>query len=150
MHPAPTLAALALVLSLPFAGIGAAEGWSTPAIGSDLRQDLLAAVRPHAEWALGRPVSFVVHEMRVAGGAAFVSLTAVRPGGGAIAISETPGFRLGDLDPDIMDGTSLQALLLKSGRMWVAVQHAIGPTDAWWTWDAYCADWGSVLPESCP
>ena len=58
--------------------------------------------------------------------------------------------RRGDYDPSVSDGPTMQALLQRSGRMWVAVNYAIGPTDVWWAWDEYCPLWGRVIPEVCP
>jgi hypothetical protein len=137
-------AAAALILA------GPALAWETPGRGSDLRSDLMDAVRPHVEWVLGAPVQFVVHDLRVAGDVAFASLTAQRPGGAAIDLAATPGARRGEIDLELGDGATIQALLQKSGRQWVATHHAIGATDAWWSWQEYCPVWQDVIPEVCP
>lgn len=127
-----------------------AQGFDTPARGSVLRQDLLDAIRPIAEWQLGPPVEFVVWDLRVAGDVAFASLMAQRPGGGAIDMWATPMVRRQEYDASVGDGATMQALLQKSGRVWVAVNWAIGPTDVWYAWDEYCPLWAAVLPETCP
>jgi hypothetical protein len=57
--------------------------------------------------------------------------------------------RRGDYDPQAFDGPTVQALLQRSGRTWVAVHHGIGPTDVWWAWDEFCPIWRRVLPEYC-
>ena len=127
-----------------------AQGFETPARGSDLRADLMDAIRPIAEWQLGAPVEFVIWDLRVAGDVAFASLMAQRPGGGVIDMYETPIVRRDQYDPSVGDGATMQALLQKSGRIWVAVEWAIGATDAWYAWDDYCPVWQNVLPHSCP
>lgn len=127
-----------------------AQGFSEPPRGSQLRTDLMDAIRPVAEWHLGAPVEFVVWDLRVAADVAFASLWAQRPGGGEIDMWTTPMARRGEHDAGVGDGPTMQALLRKSGNMWVPVHYAIGPTDAWYAWDEYCPIWGAVLPESCP
>ena len=131
------------------AGPATAQGYSEPARGTQLRADLLDAIRPIAEWNMGAPVEFKVYELRVAGDVAFASLWAQRPGGGAIDLATAPMTRRGDYDPSVGDGPTMQALLQRSGRMWVAVNYAIGPTDVWWAWDEYCPTWAPVIPDTC-
>lgn len=126
-----------------------AESWAEPERGSPTREALMDALRPHAEWMLARPVQFVIHDLRLSGSAAFANVTAQRPGGAAIDLDNTPGARRGAFDPDYMDGSSLQALYLKSGETWVAVHWKIGATDAWWYDPALCPDWADVIPEAC-
>lgn len=137
---------VALLLAI---GVQPARAYDTPQRGSGLRADLMDAVRPIAEWQLGAPVEFVVHDLRVAGRVAFASLTAQRPGGGEIDMRRTPMVRRGDYDPEIGDGPTMQALLQKSGPGWVVVTYAIGPTDVWYAWDEYCPIWHAVLPATC-
>ena len=79
-----TLKALALVAALALPG--AAQAWEEPARGTELRADLMDALRPMAEWDLGAPVEFVVLDLRVAGDVAFASVMAQRPGGAPIVI----------------------------------------------------------------
>ena len=134
--------ALLLVASPAFA-------WTEPPRGTQLRADLIDAIRPHIEWALGAPVEFVVWDLRVAGDVAFASLWAQRPGGGAIDLATTPAARRDEIDPYVGDGPTVQALLQRSGRTWVAVHYAISPTDVWWAWDEYCPLWAPVIPETC-
>ncbi|WP_372613708.1 hypothetical protein [Aquicoccus sp.] len=126
-----------------------------PARGSETRKALMDALRPHAEWVLGRPVEFVVHELRLAEGpglpfaVAFASVQAQRPGGGAIDIRTTPGFLRGEIMAEVMDASRLQALYRKVGDTWVAVHWAIGATDVWYADPEFCADYFAVLPEFC-
>lgn len=126
-----------------------ATAWEEPARGSQARSNMLSAVRPHVEWALGSPVEFVVWDLRVSGDVGFASVMAQRPGGAEIDMIDTPAVRRGDLDPGVVDGPSVQALLQKSGNVWVATHHAIGATDVWYAWDGFCPLWHSVLTEFC-
>ncbi len=110
---------------------------------------MLDAIRPHVEWTLGPRVIVVVDDLRVSGDDGFASLQAKRPGGGEIDLETTPGARRGGFDPQMSDGASVQALLQRSGRVWVATHHAIGATDVWRAWVAFCPVWAAVLPETC-
>lgn len=143
MMPKALVAALALMLP------GVALAWEEPARGSVLRADLMDALRPIAEWSLDAPVEFVVSSLRVADDVAFASVTAQRPGGDAIDILQTSGYLRGDILPEIMDGTTLQALYRRSGRQWVPVHHALGATDVWFSDPIFCPVWGPVLTEFC-
>lgn len=134
---------------LPASFCAAEQAYSEPARGSAERENLLDAIRPLAEWAFDPPVRFVVKEMRVAGDVAFVDVVAQRPDGASINPATSPVvLRDGEL-AELVDGPNLQALLQKSGRMWVAVQHAVGATDAWYSAEEFCPIWRSVLPEFC-
>lgn len=138
-------ALLALMLVLA----GPALAWQEPARGTELRADLLNAIRPLMEWNLGAPVEIVVHSLRVAGDLAFVSAYGQRPGGGAIGIEGTRITRRDGFDPHVFDGPTITALLQRAGRMWVAVRWEIGATDLWFASPEYCETWRPVLNESC-
>jgi hypothetical protein len=137
------VAIILLVLTLP------AQAYESPPRGTATRADLMDALRPIAEWTLGAPVQFVVNDIRVSGNVAFVSVTAQRPGGAPINIRNTPLVLRDMIEPDMIDGTNIQALLQKSGRMWVPVHQETGATDVWYAWPALCPVWGPVLPEIC-
>ena len=143
MRPEGLALALAL-LATP------ALGWEEPARGTPLRADLLDAIRPHLEWNLGAPVEIVVHQLRVQGDLGFVSAHAQRPGGAPIDVMQTRMGRHPDFDPNFSDGTTIQALLQRSGRMWVAVHHALGATDVWYADPELCATWRPVIADVCP
>lgn len=83
------------------------------------------------------------------GGAAFASVIAQRPGGAAIDMRDTPMFQRQEIDPEIADGATIQALIQRSGRMWVPVHFGIGATDVWYQYEGFCPIWGRVLPEFC-
>lgn len=138
-----------LIGSLLLAGSAMAQAWTEPARGTDLRADLMDAVRPHIEWAVGTDVQFVVWDLRVAGDVAFASLLAQHPGGGEIDMYDTPAAARGEIDPEVGDGATVQALLQRSGRTWVAVHFGISSTDAWWHYEGFCPIWASVIPEVC-
>jgi len=141
-----TARALVLIATLAAAP---AQAWDEPARGTDLRADLMDAIRPLMEWHLDPPVEFVVHHLRVQGARAFVSAYAQRPGGGTIDMQDTPMARRGEYFPDVSDDTTIQALLQRSGRMWVPVHHAVGATDVWYADPIFCPGWAAVLPDIC-
>ncbi len=131
------------------AGVANAQSWQEPARGTPTRKALLDALRPHAMWMLGSPIEFVVHDLRQSGKLAFASVYPQRPGGGEIDLRDTPAFQRGDLEPDFMDGVTMQALYFKSGETWVAVHWALGATDVWYAHEPICASWRKVIPEVC-
>ena len=90
------------------------------------RRAILDALRPAIERRLGPNVEFVVREIRVSGGWAFVDAEPQRRGGGRI-----DGRRYFGEDFDNMDGLAVTALLRFQGR-WTLVDQAIGATDAWY------------------
>ena len=99
---------------------------AAPAPGSAQRRAILDAMRPAIERRLGPDVEFVVDDMRVANGWAFVMAGPQRRGGRPI--DGRRHFR----NFDEMDGLTVTALLnFRSGR-WTLVDHAIGATDAWY------------------
>ncbi len=141
-------ALIAALCAAPCAG--AAQSYTQAAPGSETRRDILDAIRPHAEWNFAPPVEFVVGEIRVAGDAAFATVRAQRPGGGEIDIFTTPIVLRGDLDPYAGDGPTMEVLLQKSGRVWVAVHFGISSSEGWWYTPEYCPIWSAVIPEACP
>ncbi|MBU2865562.1 hypothetical protein [Pacificibacter marinus] len=132
-----------------------AQDWSEPTRGSKVRQDLMDAIRPHAEWQLGAPVQFVVDTLRLSGDRALAFLSPKRPGGGPIDVTTVPAVLRGDwrVDGDgyleDMDGLSIMALLVKSGDTWVAQHFSIGATDLWISAPDICADYIIVMSDFC-
>ncbi|WP_212524531.1 hypothetical protein [Actibacterium sp. MT2.3-13A] len=141
-------AILIACLSL-FAAAAGASDWTVPARGSATRAALMDAIRPHAEWALGRPVEFVVRELRVAGDLGFAMLKAQRPGGVPIDMRDTPIARRGGFDADIAEAAELQVLYRRSGETWVAVHWMIGATDPWFTFAPLCREYHPVIHDWC-
>ncbi len=138
-----------ILLGLAVIWAGMAQAWEEPARSTETRSALMDALRPHAEWLLGKPVEFVVYELRRSGDVAFGMVHAQRPGGGEIDLSRTRGAAINAFDVEYMDGSSLQALYRKSGSTWVAIHWVIGATDAWWYDPALCPDYAVVIPEAC-
>ncbi len=132
-----------IILALP------ALAWEEPARGTRTRAALMDALRPHAVWMLGQPVEFLVHDLRRDGDLAFASVHPQSPGGTPIDLRRTPAVARGELDPEFMDGVTMQALYQKSGDTWVAVHWAIGATDVWYSWAPFCRVWRPVIPEAC-
>ena len=98
-----------------------AVSFTSPGAGTPQRKAVLDALRPAVERELGvRPVEFVVEEIRVGGGWAFVRATPQRKGGGAIR------------NPDEnMDGVHTEAILRMSGDRWAVQAFGVGSTDVW-------------------
>lgn len=144
------LLGLAWVLIFTIAAGGAwAQGFTEPKRGSDLRQDLMDAIRPIAEWEMGKPVVFVVEDLRVAGDVAFAGLQPARPSGKPISVWDTRMSRGDGFDPEFVDGTFMYVLFQRSGRMWVASQWSIGATDVWFADPDLCGIFRAVTPEFC-
>jgi hypothetical protein len=113
------LALAALVLS---ATTALAVSYTSPGPGTPQRKAVLDALRPKIERDLGvRPIEFVVQEIRVGGGWAFVRVTPQRKGGGAIRNPEPEA-----------DGVHTEAVLRYLGGRWTVVDYGIGSTDVWW------------------
>ncbi len=125
------------------------QGWSEPQRGTELRKDLMDAVRPIMQWAVGGQVQFIVHDLRVSDDVAFAMLSAQYADGSTIDMAQSPAARRGDIEPYGGDGPTLQALLQRSGRTWVAVHYAVSATDAWWDYTGFCPIWSEVIPEVC-
>jgi len=128
--------AFALLFGIAAAGDAAAQVVSPPR-GSPQRSAILDAVRPMAEAELGKPVEFVVNEMRVLGEWAFVVLAPQRPGGGRIEYAYTRYQQAVDND---MFGGLVIALLRQTPRGWLVYQYDLGATDVVWL------EWKQLYP----
>ena len=135
---------VALCLAQPLAA-----QYLEPARGTVERKAMLDAIRAHAEEELGEPIEFLVYDLRVKGSKGFANVQAQRPGGGVIDLYATPGFKEGRFDPETMDGSTMQALLRRSGDTWVAVHWAIGATDVWFSYGPFCKRYHSVIEDFC-
>ena len=135
---AAAFAAIVTAASAPAAAqSGTVSATAAPAPGSAQRRAILDALRPAIERQLGPDVEFVVRQMRVAGGWAFVMADPQRRGGRPI-----DGRRYFANFED-MDGLTVTALL-RFRRGWTLVDYAIGATDAW-----YCDDGPSRVVTGC-
>lgn len=140
---------LVSLLTLTFSMPIQAFAWEEPARGTALRADLMDALRPHAEFAFGAPVVFVVQELRVDGDVAFGMLKPVRPGGAEIGFDDLNLSIRAYEDRDYWGGSDMQALFEKSGRTWVATHQTYGATDVWWADPQFCDKWHPVILEYC-
>lgn len=141
---------LAGVLMVTAAGGALAQSWKEPARGTQVRKDMMSAIRPIAEWRLGAPVQFVIRELRVAGDVGYGKVYAQRPGGGAIDLATTPmSLRQGGAYFEEWEEPVMDVLYQKSGNMWVAVDWTLISNEAWWDTPDHCAVFGPVLPEWC-
>ncbi|WP_246708018.1 hypothetical protein [Ensifer oleiphilus] len=113
------------VAGLGLATAGFAQTLREPAKGSSERAAILDALRPAVEAEMRGSVEFVVTTMRATPNWAFVQVEPQRPGGGVIDLSQT-GFRD---DADMMDGSTVFALVSFQGGRWNLVDHVVGPTD---------------------
>lgn len=139
---------MSVFMTLAFTAAGHAQ-FHEPQRGSQERKAMLDAMRVFAEEELGAPVEFMVYDLRSNGTIGFAAVHAQRPGGGAIDLMQTPGAKNGTLDPEYMDGASMQALMRRSGQTWVAVNWAIGATDVWFAYGPYCRRYRAVIPDYC-
>ena len=119
------LAGLVVALVIGMTGMAQAAGWYEPARGSAERKAILDAVRPVIEAQMDGPVEFVIRDLRVEDGWAFLVADPQRPGGGAIDPRST---RFGE-DASFMDGLTVYALVLWANERWHLADHVVGPTD---------------------
>lgn len=115
----------AFLLMLVLGGTAFAASIHTPERGSAERKAILDTLRPAMEAALRGPVEFVVEDINVMDGWAFMSVNPQRPGGAQIDLAET-GFVQ---EIEFMDGLYTFALSRFDGERWHHVEHHVGPTD---------------------
>jgi hypothetical protein len=115
------------MLALLYA-VALAAGPPPPAtIGAADRKSILQALRAPVERQLGKPVEFVVSELRGKPGWAFIQAEPQRPGGRAIE-----GRAYFPRDWDDMDGLTTTAILRKRAGRWRVEAMRIGALDAWY------------------
>ena len=142
MRQLATAVFAAACLVLPVHGSAVAQGGvsatAAPAPGTAQRRAILDALRPAIERRVGPDVEFVVTQMRVGRGWAFVMADPQRRGGRPIdGARYFPNF-------DEMDGLTVTAIFNFQGGRWRLVDHAIGATDAW-----YCGRGPSRAATGC-
>ena len=129
---AQSIAAFIVGSALALGTVAAEAQVTTPAQGSPLRAAILDAVRPRVEAEVGKPVEFVVRQLRVLGEWAFADLTPQRPGGGAIEYVYSRYQRA--RDAGAFDN-QVVALLRNTPRGWLVYEYSLGATDvAWYGW----------------
>ena len=110
---------IAVVVGLSIATPAAAQAVHTPGPGSAERRAILDAVRAPLVQHVGGQVEFVVQELRVGGGWAYLRAQPQRPGGGSIPADE------------YMDGNITYAMLQQQGGRWVIENWSYGSNDVW-------------------
>lgn len=117
---------------------------TTPPRGSPLRSAILDGLRPMVEAEVGKPVEFVVDDLRVLGEWAFALVTPQRPGGGAIPYTYTR--YQARIDAGVFDNQAT-ALLRQTPAGWLVYEYELGATDLpWVVWgDRYPVPW-EVFP----
>ena len=120
------LAGLAAVVA-PIVQSSTAFAAAPAAPSAAQRRSILDALRPAIAQRLGPNVEFVVRDIRVSDGWAFVNADPQRRGGGRI----DGRAYFGD-DFDNMDGLTVTALLRFQEGRWNLMDHVIGATDAWY------------------
>jgi hypothetical protein len=101
----------------------------TPQPGSQLRAEILNALRPAVARGLGGAIEFAVSSLRVLGDWAYASVRPQRPAGRPIDWRATR-FRA-QREQGVMDDDVL-ALLRRDAGGWRVVEYVIGPTDVYW------------------
>ena len=127
---------------------GTAFAWQEPPRGSDLRSDILGAIRSVAAVELNPPLEFIVNDLRHEGDIAFGSLQPQRPGGRAITWDSTAIAERGEPE-DWYDGTRIHAFFQRIDGQWYVDDYSIGATDVWWFKSPLCDTYRSIIPEYC-
>ena len=50
---------------------------------------------------------------------------------------------------DMMDGTDMETLYVRSGQDWVVLENSIGAMDVWFAGEPFCCHWGPVIAAFC-
>lgn len=130
------VAVLSFWLVFGLAASAGAQSAFQPPRGSQLRTQLLDAVRPVFETETNGSIEMVVRRLNVLGNWAFGDVHLQRPGGGRIDWRKTKyaeDFAAGMFDP----GGSF-FLLRRTGSLWKVMEYATGPTDV--IWDGWRTD----------
>lgn len=127
---------------------GISHAWFEPARGTELRSELMDAIRPQAEAELGAPVQFVVDSLRVKDNVAFAALQPQRPGGVQIEWEETQMAARGE-DPMGYNGSTIHVIYALADASWEVIAWTIGAGDVWWSDPQICATHRAVTPEVC-
>lgn len=133
--------ALAAMLAAPLA-----QAWEEPRRGTQLRKDLMNAIRPLAEEFHGAPLIFVVDTLRVSGNVGFGALRPMRPGGNP-ELLEREYLARNDVDLQSFSGLTIYVVYQSSGGIWRVLDWAAQSSDVWWV--SYCPSHRPVLPDVC-
>lgn len=106
----------------------------TPLAGSAERKAILDAARVPPERELGKPVQFVVKQLQVLDGWAFLSASMQGPGGQPF---DYHGTRYQEAAEQGLKSDNYVALLKQQQGAWRVQTYSVGPTDVVW------ADWST-------
>jgi len=145
------LAALFTILAA-FLDAGAAD-YTTPKAGSELRKEILDAVRVPAEKYFGERVVFELEELRVADGYAFLHGKATQPDGKPIDYVRSPEYKSDPQRKELMRNGVLYggvtALLKMKNKHWVVLEVTYDTGDVdWLEYDRKHGAPKSILPGS--
>lgn len=126
-----------IVLIAALAAVPARAEVESPGKGSPVRTAILDALRLMVEGEVGKPVEFVVTDLRVLGEWAFVVIEPQRPGGKPIEYiySRYQSW----VDNGAFDGQAI-ALLRETPKGWLVYEYSLGATDVVWS------EWGKRYP----
>lgn len=127
---------LVMVTAVLAAGPASAQ-IDSPGKGSPVRAAILDALRLTVEGEVGKPVEFVVTEIRVLGEWAFVITQPQRPGAKPVEYVYTRYQQ--SVDDGTFDGQAI-ALLRDTPKGWLVYEYSLGATDVPWI------DWGKHYP----
>lgn len=131
--------ALPVCAALIFGAISAQAGdFATPARGTAERSAILSAIRAPVEKQLGPRVVFVVHQLRMGEGWAFLSARPQRPSGAPIDYALTPYAE--DAAAGLFDDGVAALAQLQNGK-WNVRALSIGHTDV--VWEPWADDFGA-------
>lgn len=119
------------ILTLVSVSFGQKVNVEKPASGTALRKAVLDGLRPTIEKDLGQKVVFVVKEIRVYKGFAYVAAQPVKKDLKPIDFSKTKYKER--IDDGVFDGDTLYALLKVNKSKWTVKDFVIGPTDVYWS-----------------
>jgi hypothetical protein len=135
MPLAAAAVAAAIISALPLVATpawAAQPAWRSPAAGSPERKQIVDAMRPPFEKALGAKVIFKVKQLRVTDRHAFVSVEPLKPDG-------RPHRIVVDAPMDAYG----EAILQRRGTGWTVLEWNMGATDVW-----YCELTARGVPKS--
>lgn len=126
----------------------AGETSQTPAAGSGERSTILDAARAPVEKELGKPVLFVVRQLQVLNGWAFLHAAMQGPGGQPISYADT---RFQQAAEHGAKSDKYMALLKQDHGHWQVQAFSIGPTDvAWAAWSEQYGAPKAIFPDRHP
>jgi hypothetical protein len=143
-----------LTLFTMLAAVLEAADYTTPKSGSELRKEILEAVRAPAEKYFGEHVLFTVEELRVADGFAFLHGRATQPNGKPIDYAQAPQYKADpqarkDLKRTGVLYGGVTALLKMKNKRWIVLEVTYDTGDVdWLEYNQKHGAPNSILPGS--